>query len=353
MGSARLRALLSAAVAVVVLVLAARWFAGQWEMAMAGIDRPPIAWGWVAVAALVLVVHALLACRIWQQVLAAVGAPLAWRQAFDAFAPSLLARYVPGKIWAHSVRVALGRRAGVRYGLSTGAIVWEAAVGLGSAAVVAAIGLAGRAPEGMVRGAVALFVACLAAWAVLALLARTARGAALLDRFGGTAPAREPRLLVPAFSTSLASWLVYGAAHLALVRALVPPGAPIEAALGASAITTMSGATDPTASTVFGATGFALLLGALALAWAGGYLVIVMPAGLGVRDGLLLLLLAPILDPARALLFVGLSRLVQFTVDAGITLGWLARGGLRTSRMEAGAADAPGAADASGAPPSA
>lgn len=292
---------------VVLLVIAGRWFSARWETAMAGAERPAITWSWLGVAFVALIAHATTACAIWCQLLRAVGAPLTWREAVDSFAPSLLARYVPGKIWAHSVRVALTRRAGVRMGLSTGALLWETLVGLGAAGMIAIAGLGARGDATAFRSAIGLAAGCVAAFAVVAVTARTDRGGALLARVGGTGPARDPSRLLPAFSTSLVGWLVYGVAHLALARALAP----------------------------LGLTDLPLLLGALALAWAGGYLAVVMPAGLGVRDGILLLLLAPLLDPPRALLFVALSRLVQLAVDASITIGWLLRQSLRSARTPA------------------
>lgn len=185
-------------------------------------------------------------------------------------------------------------------GTSTGAILWEMLVLLCCAGVVALGGLL------LGREAVALDPAWLRAAAVLAvlppvallalvILARGSRPVPLLERFGGSRPLRTPAALVPAAATNLVSWLAFGAAHVAVFAALAPVSA----------------------------TESAFIVGAVALAWVGGYLAFLLPVGLGVRDGMLLVLLAPLLDPARALLFVALSRLVQLAVDTAITLGWL------------------------------
>lgn len=96
--------------AVALLGFAARWFMGRWEAVMAGGARPAIAWGWLGVAALVLLVHAAASMVMWRQMLRAVGSPLSLGDAIDSFAPSLLARYVPGKVWANAVRLGLARR---------------------------------------------------------------------------------------------------------------------------------------------------------------------------------------------------------------------------------------------------
>lgn len=292
--SRRLLAALPTLLAVALLAFAGRWFALRWKAVMGDGPTPPIAWGWLAAAAGLLFLHATSAMVIWRQVLAAIGHRLTWREAIDSFAPSLLARYVPGKVWANAVRVGLAKRAGVRLGAGAGAVLWETLVALGTGGVVALIGLhlAGAAHA---RAALWLVVGVVVAWVVAAAMARQSHGAALLERFGGARPVREPSVLAPAIATSVLGWLLFALAHLAVVRAVAPVG--LES--------------------------LPLVAGAVALAWAGGYLAVVMPLGLGVRDGLLLVLLAPVLSPAQALLFVALSRLVQLGVDAVVTGGWV------------------------------
>lgn len=282
----------------VALVGYAVWvFATQWDRIMTPGARPPIAWGWVLVSLLLLVAHAAISMVLWRQLLGAVGSQLTWRQAIDSFAPSLLARYVPGKVWANGVRLGLARRAGVRLGASAGAMIWETLIALGSAALTACVASLALGGTADLTIPVVLLGAVIAIWGSTALVARHPRGAALLHRFGGTEPVRSPAALAPAVGTAMLGWLVYTAAHVALARSVapVPIGAYPEIAAG------------------------------VALAWAGGYLAIIMPVGLGVRDALLLTYLAPLLARPEALLFVALSRLVQLAVDASITLGWLLR----------------------------
>jgi glycosyltransferase 2 family protein len=287
--------------AVALLAVAARWFALRWDAVMAGDARPPVAFAWLVPAALLLGLHAASSVILWRSVLRAVGVTLSGREAVDSFVPSLLARYVPGKIWASAVRLELARRAGARLGAGAGAILWETLIALGSAGLVALVGLreAGR-PEA-VRAAALLAAGAAMVWVATAMLSRHPRGAAVLHRIGGTEPVRAPAALAPAVGAVLMCWALFAFAHLAIVRAVAPVG--LES--------------------------LPLVAGAVTLAWAGGYLAVVMPMGLGVRDGLLLVLLAPLLDPPGALLFVALSRLVQLAVDGGITAGWLLQRSLR------------------------
>ncbi len=315
----RLRSALPTLLAAILLVFAWRWFSVRWAGWAGVVERPPIRWQWLVAAFALLVLHAASALTIWRQLLAAVGARLTWREAADSFLPSLLARYVPGKIWANAARLALAKRAGVALGTSTGAILWETLIALGTAALVAVIGLSQRlrpsdapfpagdsfsAADAPLQAAAVLLVGTLLAWFAVALLARSERGAALLHRFGGTAPVKRPAALAPAILTSAAGWLIYGAAHLCIAWSLSPV-LPVS---------------------------YPVLAGAVALAWAGGYLAVVMPVGLGVRDALLVVLLAGVLDPERALLFIALSRLVQLAVDSSLTFGWLSARWLRPDR---------------------
>ena len=297
---ARLIAAMPTLLAVVLLVFAVRWFASRWEVALGQGPRPDIAWGWLVIAFLLLLAHATCALLIWRQLLHRVGHGMPWRTAADSFVPTLLARYVPGKIWANAARLALARRAGVTLGASTGAILWETLVALTSAGVVAVAGLIGTAAAGPRRAALSLLVGTLAIWVVAALLARSSRGAALMRRLGGTVPVERPTTMIGPLVTSLVGWSFFAAAHFAVARgvATVAPGS------------------------------LPLIAGAVALAWAGGYLAFVVPVGLGVRDGLLLVLLAAILTPSQAILFVAMSRLIQLAVDGSITVLWLlTRGG--------------------------
>ncbi|AFR09482.1 hypothetical protein B005_0950 [Nocardiopsis alba ATCC BAA-2165] len=58
-------------------------------------------------------------------------------------------------------------------------------------------------------------------------------------------------------------------------------------------------------------------VGAYALAWTLGLLVVFAPAGLGVREVVLVVALAPVVDAGAALVVAVLSRLVMTVADVG------------------------------------
>lgn len=271
-----LSSIASLAVGLGVMAAAAYWFAQRWQAVAAGDSALPVSWGWVAVSVGLLCVHAATAFVVWHRVLGAAQAPLPWGTSLDAFVPSLLARYVPGRVWAHSLRIALARRAGVKVSRTTGALVMEIGLSLGSAAVVATLALYGTLERERWWIVAAVGVGSLLLLAGLKLARRLPPGT------GAT------------LAISVLGWLAFGAAHLAVAASV--------AAVNVSHLPLMTGAT--------------------ALAWAIGYLAIVVPMGFGVRDAALVVVLTSMLDPAAALRFVAIARLAQLLADVAITATW-------------------------------
>lgn len=286
-------AVLPALLAIALMLVAGRWFAERWSAVMDG-GPPPISLRWLLLAGGLLCLHAFIALAIWRGVIRAAGAELSLGAAADAFIPSLLARYVPGKIWANTVRMALAKRQGVRYGASTGAILWETLVALGSAGLVAVVGLAGRGSGKSILAAVLLIMLSAGTWFTVRVFHHRPMVRRLIDRFASARILDEPASLAAPLLLSFFAWIAYGMAHIAIALAIVP----------------LAPAAMP------------LMIGAVALAWAGGYLAVVMPVGLGVRDGIILITLASVLTPAEGIVFVSLSRAVQLAVDLLATAGW-------------------------------
>jgi uncharacterized membrane protein YbhN (UPF0104 family) len=58
------------------------------------------------------------------------------------------------------------------------------------------------------------------------------------------------------------------------------------------------------------------LLASTALSWIVGYFAVIVPAGLGVREGMMLLMLSDIVSPQMALIFPILSRVMYLIAEA-------------------------------------
>jgi uncharacterized membrane protein YbhN (UPF0104 family) len=247
---------------------------------------------WSLGAALAAVLAGILATFLcWREVLAELGGRLLVMAGARVFFLGQLGKYLPGSVWPVMVQMELGRDHDVPERAS------GAAVGV-FLLVVVGTGLAVAAVTTPLLGTDAVH----AYWWLLAalplvLLAITPpilnRLLALLVRL-----ARRPPLpaslstagLLRATGWALASWVAYGA-HVWVLASQLGAGGPLLAARAT---------------------------GAFAGAWCAGFLLVVAPAGAGVREAALVLLLGGVLTRPEATVVAVLSRLLFVLGD----LGW-------------------------------
>jgi uncharacterized membrane protein YbhN (UPF0104 family) len=213
---------------------------------------------------------------------------------------SNLARYVPGNLWSYVGAVELARREGVarRVTLSVMALTQLLSVGVALLAGLPVL-LAERARLGRpaLLGAVVVVVAAgLAALFRRQLLALARRRLPGLDLADLTPSAATVALLVVGYAVY---WAVTGLAFATLVASMYP--------LDVSDVP--------------------LVVAAYAAAYAVGFLALLTPAGLGIREGVLVVALAPVLPAGPALVVALLSRLWMMLVElAGAAVAhWVAR----------------------------
>lgn len=218
---------------------------------------------------------------LWRALLAGLGRPLALAPAARVFFVGQLGKYLPGGLWPAVAQMELGRDVAVPRRVSAAAVALFLWVHLLTGFAVAAVTLP---LAGVAAPAWALLaVPC------LALVAPGVLGRALsaLQRL-----ARRPPLpvlpdapaVLGATCWALAMWSAYGAHLLALVAA--PGLSPLHAA------------------------------GAFAAAWGAGFVVLVAPAGAGVREAALVALLSPAMPTGVALAAALASRLLLTAADA-------------------------------------
>ena len=252
---------------------------------------------------LALLVGYFMSATIWGRILSDLGGPsLGARVAVPMFMVANLGRYLPGKIWQIAGLAALARRHGIPAATATAAAVVGHGTGLLAATALGTFALLGSPDPYPLWGTVALAglgVALIAAM-VPAVYGR------VLGAWFRLARAEEPEGLAPGqgirwLLMALASWLVYGLAFGLLV-----------AGLGLSVTPWLAGS-------------------AFAAAYVLGYLMIFAPAGIGPREGFLILFLAPHVGGAAAGLAAVAARVWTTTVEvipAG--LFWLSgAGGIR------------------------
>ena len=288
----RWRTLLRLVVTGVFLTAVVVVLSGQWQQASPLLGRLSVP---AVLAAWALVLGGIYATfRCWRAALADLGASLPHAGAMRVFYLGQLGKYVPGTIWPAVTQMRLGRdyRVPPRVSGAAFAVFMLILVGTGLLVGVPLLWLLGRDAVDGYR------------WLVLVLaLLVVAVAPQVLNRAMAVAlrAARRPPLPTPLSSGgvlrvagwALVSWLCYGVQVYLLARQL-------------------------------GAEGGALLLlqctGAFATAFAGGLLLLVAPAGAGVREAALLLLLGSAVTAPVAAVVAVLSRLLFIVGD----LAWSA-----------------------------
>lgn len=241
--------------------------------------------GWIAAATGMVFLTYVMQIESWRRILAGWGQHLGFGPAARTWSVANLGRYVPGKVWSVAGLVVLAQRAGVSAGPAAASAFVIQAVSLGSGVAVVAAATPHSAPP------LRLALGGLAAVATIAVLVW--RPTALwLGRLVNVAGPLEP-LSVPAVLASsgltVLSWGTYGAALWMLARGLIA-----EAALPL-----------PTA------------VGAFTLGYILGLLALFAPGGVGVRELVLVGLLAPFLGSGGALA-VSLASRVLLTLTESL-----------------------------------
>jgi len=245
---------------------------------------------------------------LWMAMVRSLGGPaLPLVEAIRIFYLALLGRYLPGKVWQLAGLAYLAGKKGVSLPVATSSAVLGQIFSLGAAACVAAGGLAVGVGQGYPSGAALWPLAVLALVGIAALVPAAQRLALRLAfRLGGkgeAAPELDGWFGARWLALYLPVWLGYGVAFGLLwasfqaLPAVFWPGA----------------------------------IGALAAAYFVGYAALFAPAGVGVREGALAVLLAPWAGAAAATVLAVIAR-IWMTVGELVPLG-VAGGAWALARM--------------------
>lgn len=244
----------------------------------------------------------------WRGIVRGWNEELAPWQAGRIWALSSLGKYVPGKIWAVAGLVMMAQQAGVRPVAAAGSALVMQLLAMGTgAAVVAATGVLALASEGWLRvGLIAVLVASVAGTLVLLQPRWLNRALARLPAGGDqVATAPTPLSILGGAGANALAWAAYGVAVWLLAQALVPQ------------------ATFPLATTI----------GAFAASYIVGFLVLLVPGGLGVREGVFVLVLQGVVGLAPATAIALASRLLFTLTEVGVAVLFLLfpKGGSRAA----------------------
>jgi glycosyltransferase 2 family protein len=268
------------------------WFvfgalSGQWSEVRQQLLSARIRWPWlIGSGVLFLAAHGLLV-QTWRYVLGSWGERLPFIEAARIWTVSSLARYVPLKLWQIGAMAFMAQRVGVSPVAATGSAVIGTLVNLAAGAVIVLL-TAAALLDVVVPGAAAapwilLLGAAAAAVSTPFLVRLGMRVLSRMDRRAGAPHDLPGSALLVASIGNVAAWLMYGAAFRMLTVAV----------LGEAPGTTLS------------------YVAVYTVSYLAGYLVLLAPAGVGVRESAMVLAMPAAglaSAPAAALLAV-VSRL--------------------------------------------
>lgn len=275
------------------------------QLGKAGSDlaRHPVtlAPGPLALSCLGLVVFLVIGCELWRRLLGAMGHTLPYRVAFDVLFRSNIAKYLPGGVWNLVGRVVLAERMGVPKLATSISLLMETACQVVAALMVGLLTLPVFAAGTPLAHPLALGLAVVAL--AIGMHPRLlnmwlALGERLTGRSLPRLPFRYGFVLAALLGYTL-NWLLLGASFACLGQALL--GTPL-------------------AGVQFG-----LLVGSFAVAWNVGVFAFFFPAGLGVREAALVVLLGTSFPPGWPAVLALVSR-VWFTLAElaafGVATAW-------------------------------
>lgn len=224
--------------------------------------------------------------RTWQVLLAGLGSPLPTSVAGRILFVGQLGKYIPGSVWPVLAQMELGARANVPRSRSAGASIITMLLSLLTGLLIAAVTLPFAQQNEQylwVFAIVPAIVVCLHPKVLNPLLNKLfklAKRPALDQPLTG-------RVLAHALAWSFAAWLFNGLQIWLLAEKF---GAP-------------AGKT------------ILLALGGYAFAWCVGFVIVIAPAGAGVRDPLIIASLSPLIGSNPALAVMVVSRVVNTISD--------------------------------------
>lgn len=288
-GWVRLWKLAQLIIIAIALFWAARKIAQQWDALRASLSSMSVHWLWIVLAsAIVLFTYGML-IQSWRLLLADWGSPLRFSAAMRIWTIANLGRYVPGKVWSVGALGVLAGREGVSGVSAAGAAILGTLLNIGAGFGLIAISSArvlGVFKPWLRDAALAVSVVF-----VIGTLCLPRLLPPILERLarwrGLPMPERHlsARVLWISTAMNVASWALYGIAFAAFARGVAPQVI----------------ASPPLFIVIWTAS------------YLSGYLVLLVPGGIGVREVVM----------ASALVALGLAGSADATVLALSSRLWL------------------------------
>lgn len=269
-----LKKLIGGAVVVVIAAMLWKYFRGN----LREVDLRALQWNWgnLCVSFIFLAATFGISGVMWMVNLRAIGEKVSVGRALRIMALSTLPKYVPGKVWGVAAQVFVTNQSGIVPSKSTVAIILGGGITILSGVVLASIILPNLSP--------AYLLIILPASAALLLPSVFLRIANFCLR-----GLKQPQLCSPIsagqilslFVLNFVSWGLQGTGIYFLIKSFFP--------LSATAVVP--------------------LCGMFALAWVVGFLSVITPAGVGVREGMLAYLFSFVMPTSIGIIAAVLIRL--------------------------------------------
>ncbi|HET8622429.1 MAG TPA: lysylphosphatidylglycerol synthase domain-containing protein [Gemmatimonadales bacterium] len=282
-----------------VIVLAVRTLVRNWaELRAQPIQLEPRPAYLLASAVITWAMYAVLIAS-WRVMLESWGQRLDRISAARIWTVSNLGKYLPGKVWALAGMTVLAQRAGVAPWAAAASAVVMQALGLGTGAAL--VGWAGTvtleaAHPGTRAGLTVLILASLTAVSLVLWPPAARRLLSLAGVDPADARPPSPGAVALGIVSCFVAWLGYGASLICLTRGLLP-----DAQLD-----------------------FATAVGAFTASYVAGFLALIAPGGIGVREGVMILLLQAPLGLAAATMLALASRVLLTITELGAAAPFLA-----------------------------
>lgn len=289
------------------------------DLAMAARQLSPAR---VGLSAIMAIAGSMCMGRTWLALLRGFGVEVGSRDAATVFYTSQLGKYVPGSVWPVVAQVSLGARWGVPRRVMFGASILLLTMVTVTGLLVGALLLPWSSPDGLDRYWWLLvllppLVALLHPRVVSALIDRVALWSGR-ERLGARVSASG---LLRAGLWAVLAWVLLGI-HLLILMSAYGHLEPLDTAAA---------------------------VGGMGLAWAAGLAFIPAPAGAGVREGVLVLTLGPVVGGDAAVTVALASRVLLVLADvvlAATSVGLRTLIGLRGARAEKSARGTAGSGSA-------
>jgi hypothetical protein len=251
----------------------------------------------VALAALCYATIIPTSALAWGTLLRGLGAPHPRRSLVEILAISQFAKYIPGNVGAHLGRAGMAVARGIATRAVVASLLAETVLAVAAALVVGVVGIAlsGIATtvlaQGALRSGLTTVLWILLAIAAIALLLRVAPRA-FRERIGAHHAWPPAPAMARAFAAYATNYVVIGIGTWLMALLLLPDRHH----------------------------DIGLLVASFAIAWVAGFFAPGAPAGLGIREALMLLVLRAAYPAPDALLLVVGMRLATILADVAIFL---------------------------------